>query len=573
MDNKDQDAGQDPRKECEIPNTRLAFEISKRKQAEARAKDLAEELAATNDKLISYTKNMEDHIRFDMLLSEISTHFINLPPDQVDSEIEDVQRRICECLGIDMSTLWQWTVENPDELLLTHFYRAFDGPPIPRRMRASQNFPWSFQQVLAGRMFAISSMDNVPAEAVSQVESWRYYGIKATVCIPIIVGSGRPFGAITFQDMQAERAWSDTILKRLQLVTQIFANALERKRMDGKLLERLREIVELKQHLEDENIYLQEEVKFLLEHKEIVGQSLAMKKVLSQAQQVGSTDSTVLIQGETGSGKELLARAIHQMSGRKDRPMVTVNCASLPPTLIESELFGREKGAYTGALTKMAGRFEVADESTLFLDEIGELPFELQSKLLKVLEDGRFERLGSAKSLQVNVRIIAATNRDLSEEVKTGKFRKDLYYRLNVFPIPIPPLRERPEDIPLLVWFFVREYQKKIGKRIDTIPKRNMETLQSYAWPGNVRELRNVIERAIILSSGGILNISIPSISNETASSDRSLEDVERKCILKALEKTAWRMSGKNGAAAILGLKRTTLQGKMKKLGIQRPLR
>jgi formate hydrogenlyase transcriptional activator len=218
----------------------------------------------------------------------------------------------------------------------------------------------------------------------------------------------------------------------------------------------------------------------------------------------------------------------------------------------------------------MAGRFEVADGSTLFLDEIGELPFELQSKLLKVLEEGRFERLGSAKSLQVNVRIIAATNRDLGEEVKTGKFRKDLYYRLNVFPIHIPPLRERPEDIPLLVWSFVRVYQKKIGKRIDSIPKRNMEALQSYSWPGNVRELRNMIERAIILSPGSVLTVSIPSVSSGETPEDRSLADAERKYILSALEKAAWRISGKGGAAQMLDLKRTTLQAKMKKLGIHR---
>ncbi len=239
----------------------------------------------------------------------------------------------------------------------------------------------------------------------------------------------------------------------------------ERKLMEEQLREHLREIEDLKQRLERENIYLQEEVKLLVEHTEIVGQSLAMKKILAQAEQVARTDSTVLLLGETGTGKELLARAIHKMSARKDRPLVTVNCASLPPTLIESELFGREKGAYTGALTKMIGRFEIADGSTLFLDEIGELPLELQSKLLRVLEEGDFERLGSTKSLHVNVRIIAATNRDLEHEVKDGKFRKDLFYRLNVFPIVIPPLRERPEDIPPMVWAFVKEFQEEDGKR------------------------------------------------------------------------------------------------------------
>ena len=231
---------------------------------------------------------------------------------------------------------------------------------------------------------------------------------------------------------------------------------------------------QLKQRLENENIYLREEVKLLVEHTDIVGQSLAMKRVLTQAEQVAGTDSTVLLLGETGTGKELLARAIHSLSSRKDRPLVTVNCAALPPTLIESELFGREKGAYTGALTKMIGRFEIADGSTLFLDEIGELPFDLQSKLLRVLEEGRFERLGSSKPLHVNVRIIAATNRDIAQEVKDGKFRQDLFYRLNVFPIVIPPLRERTEDIPLLVRAVVKEFQKRMGKEIESIPKKTM---------------------------------------------------------------------------------------------------
>jgi transcriptional regulator with GAF, ATPase, and Fis domain len=345
-----------------------------------------------------------------------------------------------------------------------------------------------------------------------------------------------------------------------------------RKQMELQLKEQIKEIKKLKHQLEKDNIYLQEEVRLLLEHKEIVGQSPSMKQVLALVEQVAPADTTILIQGETGTGKELLARAIHSASSRKNRPMLTVNCASLPPTLIESELFGREKGAYTGALTKMAGRFEAADGSTLFLDEIGELPLELQSKLLRVLEEGKFERLGSTKPQYVNVRIIAATNRDIAEEVKAGRFRKDLYYRLNVFPIHVPPLRERSEDIPLIAWSFVSEYQKKMGKRIDSIPKRNMEALQSYSWPGNVRELRNVIERAMILTSGGVLQIPIPSISTPDNARERSLEDMERKCIKDVLEKTAWRISGKGGAAEVLGLKRTTLQAKMKKLGIQRPI-
>jgi formate hydrogenlyase transcriptional activator len=335
---------------------------------------------------------------------------------------------------------------------------------------------------------------------------------------------------------------------------------------------RLEEIEELKQQLERENIYLQKEVSLLGDHN-IVGQSAAMKIVLTQAGQVARTDSTVLILGETGTGKELLARAIHKMSARKNRPLVTVNCASLAPTLMESELFGREKGAYTGAMTSMAGRFEVANGSTLFLDEIGELPLELQVKLLRVLEEGIFERLGSTRPIHVDVRLIAATNRDFAQEVKEGRLRKDLYYRLNVFPIRIPPLRERHEDIPLLVWAFVSQFQEKMGKRIDSIAKKSMDALQSYPWPGNVRELRNVIERAMILSHAETLEIILPRITGADSSLDQNLEDVERRHIISVLEKTNWRVTGRDSAAEILGLKRSTLQSMMKKLGIERPVR
>jgi transcriptional regulator with GAF, ATPase, and Fis domain len=258
------------------------------------------------------------------------------------------------------------------------------------------------------------------------------------------------------------------------------------------------------------------------------------------------------------------------MSVRKDRPLIAVNCASLPPTLIESELFGREKGAYTGAMTKMIGRFEIADGSTLFLDEIGELPLELQSKLLRVLEAGSFERLGSTKTLHVDVRIIASTNRDIEQEMKDGNFRKDLFYRLSVFPIVIPPLRERPEDIPFMVRAFINEFQKGMGKEIETISKKSMEALQSYTWPGNVRELRNVIEHAMILSKGKTLAVHMPKLGSSEAGATRNLEDMERRHIVDVLEKVAWRLSGKGGAAEVLGLKRTTLLAKMKKLGIKR---
>ena len=295
------------------------------------------------------------------------------------------------------------------------------------------------------------------------------------------------------------------------MIGEIFANALMRKRSDEAIRAALAENEQLRERLERENVYLREQITLKHHHGRIVGTSQALRKVLSEAERVAATDTPVLLLGETGTGKELLAQTIHELSPRKDRPMVIVNCASLPATLIESELFGREAGAYTGAASAQVGRFVVADGSTLFLDEIGEFPVELQAKLLRVLQDGRFERLGSPETVTVNVRIIAATNRDLEQAVRDGKFRPDLYHRLNVFPIHVPALRERREDIPPLVWAFVESLGRRMGKVIKSIPRKTMQQLQGYAWPGNVRELSNVIERAIILTSGDTLQVELPS--------------------------------------------------------------
>jgi len=643
-------------------------------------------------------KSLQERLQFEMLLADISARFVNLPSDRIDGEIEDAQHRICECLGLDLSALWQWSVEDPELLTMSHIYRSMQGPPLPEPMSAQEYFPWCMEQLKAGRIIAVSSMEELPAEAARDQETWRYFGVKTSLTFPLAVGDGSPIGAMSFNTMRAERTWPEEIVKRLQLVTQIFTNALARKRtehelresqtrlsmatiaaeaglwsmdfntgqvwatpkarelfhfdpdvalnagsfyevmhpedrervkqtvqqaiesgeylsseyrivrpdgnvrwivalgrafvkvpglperlmgvsiditarkdMELRLREKLDEIERLKLQLEQENIFLLDEILLQHRHEEIVGRSAAIKKVLAQVEQVAGAEATVLLQGETGTGKELFARTIHRLSPRKDRPMVTVNCASLPPTLIETELFGRERGAYTGAMTRMAGRFELADRSTLFLDEIGELPLDLQAKLLRVLEEGRFERLGSTKSLQVDVRVIAATNRNLTQEVAAGRFRKDLYYRLNVFPISIPPLRERSEDIPPLVWAFVKQYEKKMGKRIDRISHKGMEAMLRYPWPGNARELRNIVEHAMITSSGGKLHLRLPDETFGDISTSCSLEDVERAHVLRVLAETGWRIAGKGGAAEVLGMKRTTLLSKMKKLGIKRP--
>jgi transcriptional regulator with GAF, ATPase, and Fis domain len=303
----------------------------------------------------------------------------------------------------------------------------------------------------------------------------------------------------------------------------------------------------------------------------IIGRSPAIRRVLDQVEQVAATNSTVLLLGETGTGKELLASHLHALSARRGRAMVRVNCSAIPSTLMESELFGREKGAFTGALARQIGRFELADHSTIFLDEIGDLPAEVQVKLLRVLEERQIERLGSPKGINVDVRIIAATHRNLEQRVLEDAFRADLFYRLNVFPIQIPALRERVEDIPLLTWRFVEEFSSSFGKRIDSISRETMAALQRYSWPGNIRELRNVVERAMIVATGSQLTIPLPAQTGPAARRSLTLVDVEREHVRSVVEGCGWRIRGTGGAAELLGLRPTTLETRMAKLGLSRP--
>ncbi len=354
-----------------------------------------------------------------------------------------------------------------------------------------------------------------------------------------------------------------------QLVSERTAELSEANR---KLKSALEEVECLKDRLHAENIYLQQEIKLEHNFEDIITHSDLMKDALRKVEQVAATDATVLILGETGTGKELFARAVHHISNRQERPLVKVNCAALPANLIESELFGHEKGAFTGALARKTGRFELADGGTIFLDEIGDLPLELQAKLLRVLQEGEFERLGNSNTIRVDVRIIAATNRDLKKESEEGKFRQDLYYRLNVFPISVPPLRERKEDIPLLVHYFVKKYTARSGKSIEQVPAEVLRRLQSYSWPGNVRELENIIERAVIISTGDELQLGdwLEDRPTQNDLFSATLEEVERNHIINILKKTGWRVSGEKGAANILGMKAPTLVSRMRKLNIHR---
>ncbi len=405
------------------------------------------------------------------------------------------------------------------------------------------------------------------------LERVQSYGVQSCCWLPLTTARGR-LGTLVL--VSKEPSTYDTAdVGFLQHVANQVAVAVENALA-------FQEIAALKDQLAKEKAYLEEEVRTEHHFGEIVGESAALRRVLKQVETVAPTDSTVLIRGETGTGKELVARALHDLSPRRERTFVKLNCAAIPTGLLESELFGHERGAFTGAVSQKIGRFELAHQGTLFLDEVGDIPPELQPKLLRVLQEQEFERLGGTKTIRVDVRLAAATHRDLAKMVADGRFREDLYYRLNVFPVVLPPLRERPDDIPRLVRHFTQQFARRMGRRIETIPSAVMETLVRYPWPGNVRELQNVIERAVILSPGPSLQVPVgdlrpsssPLASGGEASGVRgaaaTLADAEREHILGVLRETGWVVGGPKGAAARLGMKRSTLQWKMKKLGISR---
>ena len=515
-------------------------------------------------------RELDNAHKFERALSSVSTEFVNLPPEAVDDQIEKALGVVAGSLGADLITLLQphgkndfyvtheWSTENFKEI-------AFKGTKV------AETFPWIAEQLRQNKTVAVPRLSEFPDVARKEREAMEQAGHESVLFVPFEV-RGHLAGYIVI-DRAEPTVWPEELVARLRLLGEVFGEALNRREAELGLQESFKEINALKEQLLQENLYLRREVKLTRQNDEIVGDSAAMRVALEKVQQVAETDSTVLILGETGTGKELLARAIHNSSRRSENLMVTVNCASLPSSLVEAELFGREKGAYTGALSRELGRFEVADGSTIFLDEIGELPLELQAKLLRVLEEGAFERLGSSKTLKTNVRVLAATNRDLAKAVESKEFRDDLYYRLNVFPIELPPLRDRSEDIPQLVWTFVQEFSEGMGKTIESVPVAAMDALKAYRWPGNVREVRNIIERAMILSKGPILEVELPSDTptpGGSALSSRQLADVEYEHIRAVVESTGWRIRGSGGAAEILGLKPTTLEARMKKLGLER---
>jgi len=555
-------------------------------------------------------KVVEKRLKFEELLSNISSNFVNISTSEVDREIDRALGLIGEFLEVDQVDILKVS-KNKKKLRGANSWirKGIKGFPV-HDVQYEKTFPWYTSIILSGKTIILKRLKDYSGEVVDEKRFLKDYrlnfsttiidgetiivrrhdeeseegvdeklslkdnNLNFSLTIPLVV-EGRVFGAIGMISTRREQVWAEELVPRLRLLGEIFFNAMNRKIYEETLQKAFSEINKLKDQLQADSIYLLEEIKSEYDYEMMIGESDVHKKILFKVDQVAPTDSTVLITGQTGTGKELVARAIHNASARKSRPLLKVNCAALSPNLIESELFGHEKGAFTNALTRKIGRFEHADGTTLLLDEIGELPLELQAKLLHVLQEGEFERIGSPNTIKVNVRVIAITNRILEEDIKKGQFREDLWYRLNVFPINVPPLNQRIDDIPLMVQRFVSKAAKKLGKKIKVIPQKTMEVLQSYSWPGNVRELENMIERAVILSQGSTLKITdtlrLTGKQKAAETQSMSLSEMERDYINQALEAAGWKINGPTGAAAFLDINPSTLRARMRKLGIKRP--
>jgi len=508
------------------------------------------------------------HLGFQRLVADVAARFSGLDPEQVDEVIVESLQQIAEAMQLDFAILWR---RHAGESLMvpTHLW-VQPSCTAPPEAVATDGIPSVIAGLEAGRAFSFTTAREL-ADAADR-ELFEQYGLKSAVVVPVAsTDEEGVLYALTLGSTTREQEWTAAIIERLRLVASVVGQAFARRASHLALKKALTEIQRLRDQLATENVELRREVKVLKTSRPIVTESRAIQQVLAQVEQVAPTPATVLLLGETGTGKEVMAQAIHDLSPRHQRQMVRVSCAAIPTALIESELFGRERGAYTGALSRQIGRFEAANQSTLFLDEIGDLPMEVQVKLLRVLQERVIERLGSTQAIKVDVRIIAATNRNLEDAVRDKTFREDLFYRLNVFPISVPPLRERTEDIPALVWSFIDEFSRMFGKPIESISKDSMRELQRYPWPGNVRELRNVIERAVIVATDKQLVVPAPRLGERPMpQAAMTLSALEVDHIRAVLESTNWRVRGAGGAAERLGLKPTTLESRMARLGISR---
>src|SRR5512141_15195 len=506
---------------------------------------------------------------FESVLAEVSARLLAAPPDVFEAELDHAIQQLALFFEADRGSVLLF---EGDQTTIVAAYAVENVELLPKGpTRLLPNWSGRARQ---GTGFMMRRPDEIPEHWVEEREWIAAQGIKSNLMFPLRIGE-RPIGLLSFSSLTACRDWTPALLTRFRLFGEILASAIVRARTERELRASLDEISRLKERADAENVALREEVRDAQGFDEIVGRSPALMRVLHLVEQVAPTGSAVLLTGETGTGKELLARAIHRRSARAERPFVAVNCAALPGTLIESELFGYERGAFTGALQRRLGRFEVASGGTILLDEISDIPADIQGRLLRVLQEGTFERLGSSHTVRTDVRVVAATNRDLEAAVAEGRWRADLYYRLKVFPVEVPPLRERREDIPLLVWYFVTRKRTSLGRAVTRIPDKAMTALQRYDWPGNIRELENVIERALILSPGETLVLDDRTFAapakTRAESGVWSLEDVERTHILKVLGECGWRIAGRGNAAERRGMNRSTLRSRMDKLGIERP--
>ncbi len=541
----------------------------------------------TGDSLLETKGCIMEIEQFERLLSEISATYINLPAPELEKVLKKDFERLNKALGVDVSILYVaddntqpfqearaliWFLDETQALNRPFVNWLHQNPTVN-----AKKFKDIFRRWNRGEATAWQLKGESPEGTIWEKRFALDRNVKSTLAVPIrFAGSVR--GVINIVTTQDYQSFTGDLIPRLRLLGEVFINALMRKQSEEKLQKALKEVKELKQQVEADYFYLREEVDLDLEHSfsGIVGKSDALKKILVKVKQVAPTRTSVLLLGETGTGKGLLARAIHNASRLRDRPLMQVNCPALAPGLVESELFGHEKGAFTGAATRRLGRFEAAKGTTLFLDEVGELPLEQQAKLLRVLEEGEFERVGGSKTIRTDARIIAATSRDLEKEVAAGRFRRDLWYRLNIFPIVVPPLRMRLEDVPVFVAYFVDKYAKWAGKKFDKVPVKTIEALQAYSWPGNIRELRNTIERAVITSPVGRLRIEQPAagyaIHNESSSIKEAVVKFRHEQVLCALQKSNWVIEGPKGAARSLGMSGSNFRYYVRKFNIRRPV-
>ncbi|MDH5212902.1 MAG: sigma 54-interacting transcriptional regulator [Gammaproteobacteria bacterium] len=516
---------------------------------------------------------LAERLRMQNFVADISTRLITASDRGAGEVLTQSLGDTCRYFEADRATLI-WFDRSREKAQLLYFWNETGQAPYVQLVLDS--FPWSAPQLLQGKQLSYSVSDTLPVPAEKDQQSLRALGVKAVALVPLVMG-GEVLGACTFSNFQRDRSWSDRDMADLKVITELFGNVVVRIRAQEELGRAINELRKVAERLEAENVYLRDEIRSTHGFHELVGESEALIRCLKQVEQVSKTGTTVLIQGETGTGKELIARAVHEHSPRSSRPLVKVNCAALPANLIESELFGYEKGAFTGAASKKKGRFDLADGGTIFLDEIGDFPLELQGKLLRVLQEGEFQRLGGGETIKVDVRVITATNRNLIDAVDNGEFRADLYYRINTFPIFLPPLRERTGDVRILAEHFVRIHAQQLGKQISAISSIMLDKMESYSWPGNVRQLESVIQRALISAKGETLELAEEFDVGATSAAEEGdtfadLRDIEREHMEKVLARSNGMIAGAKGAAAILGVPPSTLRSKMKKLGVVRPV-